>query len=100
VCSTPPEEHSVPALLGDGQLLLSLDMPSMREPYQSIVPLDGESIAEVFEHYLGQSEQLPARFFLAASSAARRPDSSCRNCHLPISATRTAGRASRRWQPR
>ncbi len=69
-CATQPEEHSVPALLGDGQLLLSLDMPSMREPYQSIVPLDGESIAEVFEHYLGQSEQLPARFFLAASSSA------------------------------
>ena len=69
-CATQPEEHSVPALLGDGQLLLSLDMPSMREPYQSIVPLDGESIAEVFEHYLRQSEQLPARFFLAASSSA------------------------------
>jgi molecular chaperone Hsp33 len=79
-CATQPEEHSVPALLGDGQLLLSLDMPSMREPYQSIVPLDGESIAEVFEHYLGQSEQLPARFFLAASSSAAA-GLCCRNCH-------------------
>ena len=29
-------------LLGKGQLLLSLDMASMREPYQSIVPLVGE----------------------------------------------------------
>lgn len=59
---------SAPDLLGHGQLLLSLDMPSMREPYQSIVPLVGESIAEIFEHYLKQSEQLPSRFFLAASA--------------------------------
>ena len=57
-----------PALLGHGQLLLSLDMPSMREPYQSLVPLDGNSIAEIFEHYLKQSEQLPSRLFLAASA--------------------------------
>ena len=54
-------------LLGKGQLQLSLDAALMREPYQSIVPLDGQSIAEVFEHYLGQSEQLSSRFFLAAT---------------------------------
>jgi molecular chaperone Hsp33 len=86
-------------LLGDGQLLLSLDMPSMREPYQSIVPLDGESIAEVFEHYLGQSVQLPARLFLAAS-AERAAGLFLQKLPTPSSATRTAGRASRRWQPR
>lgn len=54
-------------LLGHGQLLLSLDLPTMREPYQSMVPLDGQNIAEVFEHYLKQSEQLASRIFLAAS---------------------------------
>ena len=54
-------------LLGNGQLLLSLDMPSMREPYQSIVPLTGNSVAEIFEHYLSQSEQLASRFFLTAT---------------------------------
>lgn len=57
---------NAPDLLGHGQLLLSLDLPSMREPYQSFVPLDGNSIAEIFEHYLKQSEQQPALFFLAA----------------------------------
>lgn len=67
-CAESVAPGSAPDLLGHGQLLLSLDMPSMREPYQSIVPLDGESIAEIFEHYLKQSEQLPSRFFLAASS--------------------------------
>lgn len=60
---------SVVDLLGHGQLLMSLDMESMREPYQSVVPLDGKTIAEVFEHYLKQSEQLPSRFFLIASPA-------------------------------
>ncbi|MBK8894897.1 MAG: Hsp33 family molecular chaperone HslO [Propionivibrio sp.] len=53
-------------LLGQGQLLLSLDTPAMHEPYQSIVPLTGNNIAEIFEHYLKQSEQLASRFFLAA----------------------------------
>lgn len=54
-------------LLGDGQLLLSLDTAAMRKPHQSIVPLTGQTIAEIFEHYLLQSEQIASRFFLAAS---------------------------------
>jgi molecular chaperone Hsp33 len=62
------EDAPLAQLLGHGQLLLSLDMASMREPYQSVVPLVGDSIAEIFEHYLDQSEQLASRFFLAASS--------------------------------
>jgi len=67
-CAEKVEAGPAPELLGHGQLLLSLDMPSMREPYQSIVPLTGNSIAEIFEHYLRQSEQQPARLFLAASA--------------------------------
>jgi molecular chaperone Hsp33 len=54
-------------LLGRGELILSLDTPARREPYQSIVPLEGASIAEVFERYLWHSEQIFSRFFLAAS---------------------------------
>ena len=61
------ESASVIDLLGKGQLLLSLDIAAMREPYQSIVPLNGDSIAEIFEHYLEQSQQLESRFILAAS---------------------------------
>ena len=58
------------ALLGKGQLQLSLETEATRKPYQSIVPLVGESIGEIFEHYLAQSEQLASRFFLAASTSA------------------------------
>jgi molecular chaperone Hsp33 len=55
-------------LIGDGRLQLTLDAPSMREPYISLVPLQGENIAEVFEHYLQQSEQQPAALWLACST--------------------------------
>lgn len=55
-------------LLGAGFLTLTLDAPDMRQPYQSQVPLEGESLAAVFEHYLAQSEQQPARLWLASDS--------------------------------
>ena len=63
----------VPELLGahqGGQLLMSLDLPSARQPYQSYVPLVGESIAQIFEHYLEQSEQQPSRLFCTAAPKA------------------------------
>ncbi|BBO21169.1 MAG: hypothetical protein AMXMBFR31_26840 [Candidatus Desulfobacillus denitrificans] len=53
-------------LFGDGRLSLILQSESAREPYQSLVPVAGDSIAAVFEHYLAQSEQQPARLWLAA----------------------------------
>jgi molecular chaperone Hsp33 len=57
---------AVPALLGDGQLALTLQTEGGRPPYQSIVPLAGDSVAGVFEHYLSQSEQAPAQLALHA----------------------------------
>lgn len=59
----------VRALLGDGQLALSLRMESSEQPYQSVVPLEGASTAAIFEHYLTQSEQSPARLWLHANGA-------------------------------
>lgn len=56
-----------PDLLGHGQLALTLDIAAMQQPYQSLVPLDGDSIAAIFQHYLERSEQQPARLFLMAS---------------------------------
>ena len=53
-------------LLGDGQLVLTLQT-TPGNPYQSVVPLVGDSLAAVFEHYLAQSEQQPARLFLTAT---------------------------------
>jgi len=66
---TPPHlsAGSLPALLGDGALTLTLDTADMRQPYQSHVPLQGDTLAAVFEHYLAQSEQAPTRLWLAAN---------------------------------
>jgi molecular chaperone Hsp33 len=69
-CEQHIEPQPVPDLLGHGQLVLTLDMLSMKESYQSIVPLDGNNIAEIFEHYFNQSEQLPSRLFLTTSNEA------------------------------
>jgi molecular chaperone Hsp33 len=55
-------------LLGAGFLTLTLDSPDMRQPYQSQVQLEGASLAAAFEHYLAQSEQQPARLWLASDS--------------------------------
>jgi molecular chaperone Hsp33 len=63
----------VPDLLGvhqGGQLLMSLDLPTARQPYQSFVPLTGDSMSAIFEHYLEQSEQQPSRLFATASPRA------------------------------
>lgn len=54
-----------PSLLGHGRLVLSLDAAGMRHPYQSVVPLEGASVTEIFEHYLTRSEQQPTRLSLA-----------------------------------
>lgn len=66
-----PEHASAVDLLGGtagGQLLLSLDFPEARQPWQSIVPMVGDSIAAIFEHYLEKSEQQPSRLYLAADA--------------------------------
>jgi molecular chaperone Hsp33 len=63
----------VPELLGahqGGQLMMSLDLPTARQPYQSYVPMVGDSIAAIFEHYLEQSEQQPSRLFAIAGPQA------------------------------
>lgn len=65
-----PAGESLLDLVGDGRLQLSLDAAGMEQPYQSLVPLEGGSIAECFEHYLAQSEQQPAGLWLASEPQA------------------------------
>ncbi|NMF89782.1 Hsp33 family molecular chaperone HslO [Aromatoleum petrolei] len=65
-----PEGDRLSELVGDGVLQLTLDVEGMDQPYQSLVPLEGNSIAAVFEHYLQQSEQQPAGLWLACNKDA------------------------------
>lgn len=61
----PAPTCSITELLGDGKLVLTLHQGDA-QAYQSVVPLAGSTVAEVFEHYLAQSEQQPARLWLHA----------------------------------
>lgn len=63
-------KDELPSLLGDGQLQLSLETEGLEQPYQSIVPLGGSTIAEVFTHYLEQSEQQPTGLWLTCGQDA------------------------------
>ncbi|HTJ97388.1 MAG TPA: Hsp33 family molecular chaperone HslO [Rhodocyclaceae bacterium] len=56
----------VSELIGDGRLMLTVQTNDNPHPYQSFVPLQGDSIAAIFEHYLEQSEQQPTRLWLFA----------------------------------
>jgi molecular chaperone Hsp33 len=60
---------------GKGRFVITLDplekMPG-QQPYQGIVPLDGEDMATVIENYMLRSEQLDTRLWLAADGTVSR----------------------------
>lgn len=57
-------------LFGDGKLAVTLEDGANGRIYQSIVPLEGDSLDGIFEHYLAQSEQLTSFLRLQASGEA------------------------------
>lgn len=61
-----PEPAPLRDLCGDGTLVLTIDSGQGREPYQGVVSLHGDTLAEALEEYFGRSEQLPTRIHLAA----------------------------------
>jgi molecular chaperone Hsp33 len=58
------------SLLGDGRLAVTLEDIGSGRLYQSLVPLEGETLEQIFVHYLAQSEQLPAFLRLYADGGA------------------------------
>jgi molecular chaperone Hsp33 len=60
---------------GKGRFVITLDpidkMPG-QQPYQGIVPLDGEDMATVIENYMLRSEQLDTRLWLGADDQVSR----------------------------
>ena len=53
-----------------GRLAVTLEDAASGQLYQSLVPLEGETLPEIFQHYLAQSEQLQARVQLFADGRA------------------------------
>ena len=56
--------------LGDGRLALTFEDAESGQIYQSLVPLEGDGMAEIFENYLQRSEQRTSFLRLCASERA------------------------------
>jgi len=56
------------SLAGDGQIVVTVEATDRASSYQGVVPITGNSLSESLEAYFEQSEQLPTRVLLAASS--------------------------------
>lgn len=73
---TIPDQASLQTLFntdGEGRFSVILDPENRKkesgmQPYQGVVPLDGNTIAEVLAHYMKHSEQLDTRLWLAADA--------------------------------
>lgn len=72
------DDATLPQLVnehGKGRFVITLDpkdkLPG-QQAYQGIVPLDGDSVATVIEHYMMRSEQLDTRLWLAADENVSR----------------------------
>jgi len=53
----------------ESRLMMTLDAHQFSTPWQSFVPLVGNSLADAFAHYLVQSEQQPTELMLTAHDA-------------------------------
>lgn len=59
--NTPP----IKTLLGEGYFAMTIDQGPDMDQYQGVVPLEGDSLAIIAEHYFTQSEQTPTRLRMA-----------------------------------
>lgn len=57
------DESDFKSIIGDGHCVITLD-PEDGEPYQGIVPIEGESIAEMLENYMLRSQQIDTKLWL------------------------------------
>jgi molecular chaperone Hsp33 len=64
----PGAAGTVRELLGDGRFALTLDDGRSEQLYQSIVPIEGDTLSVTFSSYLAQSEQVEAFLLLMADS--------------------------------
>ncbi|WP_024851693.1 Hsp33 family molecular chaperone HslO [Hydrogenovibrio kuenenii] len=60
-------ETTLDELLGNGQILMTLENTLTDSLFQSYVDREGLTVTEAFETFLTQSEQLPSKLWLAAS---------------------------------
>lgn len=61
---------SLKELCGEGRVVITIDAPHFKQPYQGVISLTEETIAKVIEYYFETSEQLSTRLFLATGPKA------------------------------
>ena len=61
---------TLPELVGDGRFVITLAPHNGKQPYQGIVALEGDTVAEILQNYMRRSEQLDTRLWLAADERA------------------------------
>jgi len=59
-------QGSLNELVGDGLFVITLAQKDDKPAYQSIVSLEGKSVAEILQNYMFRSEQLETRLWLTA----------------------------------
>ncbi|MDR9499090.1 MAG: Hsp33 family molecular chaperone HslO [Hydrogenovibrio sp.] len=62
------DQSGMDALLGDGQIMITLENSLTDKLFQSFVTRQGDTVAECFTHYLSQSDQLASKLWLAADA--------------------------------
>ncbi len=66
--SKVPETHDLPTAFGvDARMIITIEADRNAEPYQGIVPLEGDNLAGALQTYFRTSEQLPTELYLAVS---------------------------------
>ena len=55
------------SLLGQGLFIMTIDPTNLKDRYQGVVAIEGETLALCAETYFSQSEQAPARIRLATA---------------------------------
>lgn len=62
---------TLPELVGaNGRFVITLAPKNGNQPYQGIVELEGDTVAEILQNYMSRSEQLDTRLWLAADERA------------------------------
>lgn len=62
-----PESAGLSSLTGEGTLAITIEVAGAKNPYQGVVNVQGDSIAETLESYFERSEQLATRIWLSAN---------------------------------
>lgn len=65
--TVPNSTQLIEAFGEDARMIITIEAQKQAEPYQGIVPLEGECLADALENYFKTSEQLSTRLFLAVN---------------------------------